>query len=101
METDKYPYSTFQGKIIEQIDKNVKGKQSVRAKGILSIHGVEKERIINANLEFVNDSFVISSKFEIPLEDHNIRVPSIVHQKIAENITVEVNTTLLPKKSDN
>lgn len=98
METDRYPYSTFQGKIIEKVDKNVKGKQSVRAKGVLSIHGVEKKRIINAEIEFVGDSVVISSKFVVPLEDHNIRVPSIVYQKIAENIAVEVQATLLPEK---
>lgn len=98
MEVDKFPYSTFQGKIIEKIDRNKKGVQKVRAKGLLSIHGVEKERIINAQLIYYNDSIVIDSRFEIPLEDHNIRVPSIVYQKIAENITVEVHATMLPKK---
>ena len=39
METDKYPYSTFQGKIIENIDRNAKGKQPVRAK---ISHGMKK-----------------------------------------------------------
>jgi len=100
MEVDKYQYSTFRGKIIEKIDKNNRGFQSVRAKGTLSIHGVEKERIIDAQIEYNNDSIRISSKFEIPLEDHNIRVPSIVYQKIAENITVEVHATLVSKNEN-
>ena len=37
IETDKYKYSSFQGKIIEKIDTTITESQQVRAKGILSI----------------------------------------------------------------
>jgi len=97
MEVDKFPYSTFQGKIIEKINKDAKGTQKVRAKGTLTIHGVEQERIIDAVIEFDDHTIKINSAFRVMLEDHNIRIPSIVYQKIAENIAVEVHATLLPK----
>lgn len=99
MEVDKYPYSTFQGKIIEKINKEAKNTFRVRAKGILSIHGVEEERIIDVVIEFVDYSIKISSDFNVALEDHNIRIPSIVYQKIAEIIDVEVRATLMPKNN--
>lgn len=101
MEVDTYKYSTFQGKIIEEIDLDLKEVQYVRAKGILNIHGVEQEMIINAELRIDGKSIEVFSRFEILLEDFNIQVPNIVYQKIAENITVEVRAKLLPQtKSD-
>lgn len=100
MEVDKYKYSTFAGKIIESIIINGDEKQKVRVKGIMSMHGVDQERIINATIQFVDDIIEIESAFEIPLSDFAIRVPSIVHHKIAENINIKVNARLLPKTDE-
>ena len=50
IEDDKFPRSSFQGKIIEKIDANLTGDFNVRAKGILDIHGVKQERIIPGTL---------------------------------------------------
>lgn len=101
MEVDKYRFSTFEGKIIETIDPSDKNKQQVRAKGTLSIHGQEQERIINASVQFTNDGIEIESDFEVPLSDHNIRIPTIVYQKIAEIIRVEIRGRLLPQPKNN
>ena len=43
IEADKYPVSTFEGKIIEQVDFTQNGDYTVRAKGKLTIHGVAQE----------------------------------------------------------
>ena len=51
MESESYPEATFNGKIIEDIDFTTPGKYSVRAKGILFIHGIEQERIIKSEIE--------------------------------------------------
>ena len=100
MEVEKYRYSTFEGKIIEPIIGNLSRNQTVRVKGVLSIHGVEQERIINASIRFVDNAIEIESEFEVPLSDFAIRIPSIVTQKIAENINIKVNASLLPKTDD-
>lgn len=98
METEKYPYATFQGKIIEKVDLGEEKPQFIRAKGILYIHGVEQERIIQVELLGQNNSIKIKSTFDVSIEDHNIRIPSIVNKKIAEVISVEVDAILKPKK---
>jgi hypothetical protein len=41
----------------------------------------------------------ISSTFTILLEDHDIRIPRVVYQKIAKVVTVEVTATLVSNKS--
>ncbi len=94
METTRFPKATFSGKIIEKTDFSQNGTYSIRAKGMLNIHGVEQERIIKSSIEVKNGSIKVRSKFTVPLSDHNISIPKIVHQKIAEEITVTVEAVL-------
>jgi hypothetical protein len=91
IEAKKFPVSTFEGKIIEQIDFSKDNDFTVRAKGILNIHGVSQERIIKCSLHIQNGILFISSRFTVLLSDHNIMIPRIVYQKIAEEITIDVD----------
>jgi polyisoprenoid-binding protein YceI len=91
IEAKKYPISTFEGKIIEQIDFTKNGDYMVRAKGILTIHGVAQERIIKSSLRVYDNILYVKSRFSILLSEHNITIPKIVYQKIAEEITVDVD----------
>lgn len=96
MEIAKYPATTFKGKVIEQVDLSVDGDYQVRAKGLLNIHGVEQERIIKAGLKVENGQVRLTSSFVVPLSDHNISIPKIVYQKIAEEVYVTVEATFAP-----
>lgn len=94
MESDKFPTATFAGKIIEQIDFTKDGTYEVRAKGDLEIHGQKQTRIIKSKLIINKEVITIESSFKVPLADHNISIPSIVNQKIATEIVVNINGTL-------
>lgn len=94
LESDKYPKATFAGKIIETIDFSKPGKYEVRAKGKLSIHGREQERIIRSILTIENGRLQISSEFSVLLEEFNIAIPKIVYQKISEEINVSLQVVL-------
>lgn len=90
METDRFPKSTFSGRLIESVDLSRTGTYRVRAKGILDIHGVSVERIIPVELRVSGEWITANSTFLIPLSAHNISIPRIVRQKIAEEIEVSV-----------
>lgn len=90
MESTKFPRSSFKGKIVDPIDLSKDGKYEVRAKGKLQIHGIEKDRIIKSIIEVKGNLLIITSKFVVLLEDYDITIPKVVHQKIAEEINVEV-----------
>ncbi len=94
IETEKYPTAAFTGKIIEKVDFNTPGEQEIRAKGILDIHGVRKERIVKVNLKIEKDRFTARSTFMVNLDDHNITIPKLVYQKIAEEVRVSIQVTL-------
>lgn len=96
LESEKYPKANFHGKIIESIDLNQPGTYSIRAKGILSIHGVEQERIIRSQvISRQNKSLEVQSTFTILLDDHDIRIPKVVNQKIAQEIGVRVEAKFI------
>ena len=85
LETAKYPYTIFEGKIIEEVDFS---------KGIFTCHGVEQERIIKCKLVISEKYIRITSDFTVLLDDHNIKIPSVVNQKIAEEIVISLNLEL-------
>lgn len=91
LETDKYPIAFFKGKILEDL---VKGKSLYRAKGILEIHGVQNERIIEVNINLNHKSIQFNSEFTVQLAEHDIDLPRIVYQKVSEEITVIVKGVL-------
>jgi hypothetical protein len=97
MQTEQYPEASFKGKIIEDIDFLKDGTYTVRAKGMLNIHGVEKERILKSELTVKNKIISLRSNFTVLLSDHNIPIPKVVYQKLANEIKVEVNTILQPR----
>ena len=94
LETDKYPDATFSGKIIEDVDFTKDGVLTVRAKGILTVHGVPKERIIKSDMTIKDGLIFIKANFTVLLADHNIPIPKVVHEKLASEIKVEVNSEL-------
>jgi polyisoprenoid-binding protein YceI len=96
MESDKYPKGTFEGEIIDNVKLTENGTYNVKAKGILNIHGVAQERIIDGIVTVKDNEIMINSEFKIKLTDHNIEVPKLVFKNIAEIIDVTINATLKP-----
>jgi hypothetical protein len=94
MEVQEHPVSSFKGKIIEEIDAATGREQTVRAKGTMVIHGVEQERIIKGTLKISGNKIWVHAYFSVPLEDHQIKVPRVVYQKIAEIIEVSIDAEL-------
>lgn len=98
IESDKYPDAKFKGKIIEDVDFNKPGKYKVRAKGKFSVHGKENPMNIRCDLEVFKKEIRVNAKFKVYLKDHNIQIPTIVNQKLAEEINVTISISLKPKK---
>ena len=90
MESVKYPNSSFKGKIEGVYDITKNGEYKVNAVGNLEMHGVKQERTIPATINVKDGVISIKSNFKVKLIDHNITIPSVVNQKIAEEIDISV-----------
>ncbi len=99
MESNKYPDASFSGKIIEDQNFTKDGNFTVRTKGNLIIHGVSQERIIKSNIIVKEGRINVQSTFTVMLNDHNIPIPKVVKDKLAEEIKVDVTSMLEARKS--
>lgn len=97
MESDKYPTASFTGHIIEEDDFTKDGTYNIRAKGKLNIHGVEQERILQGDLIVKNGNIKLSSIFTVLLSEHDIKIPRIVHEKLASEIKVIIDAEFIKK----
>lgn len=98
LECEKFAYATFQGRLIENISFDRDGEYRVRTKGILEIHGIKKERIIPVKISLKGGQMMAIAQFTVLLEDHEIKVPQIVFQKIAKEINVDIKADLQLRK---
>lgn len=96
LESEKYPTSSFRGKINEKIDFTKNGENKVTCTGNLYMHGVTKLVTLTGTLKVVDGKVVLDSKFAVKLKDYNIEVPKLVLQNIAESIDVTMNATYTP-----
>lgn len=90
LETATYPNATFKGRIIEEVNLGVEGEYRIRAKGKLDIHGLDNDRIIRCDVSVEPGKIKVKARFTVFLDNHDIKIPSIVNQKIAEEIQVEI-----------
>lgn len=103
IESEKFPKSSFEGKILDlkSIDFNKPGKYPVKVTGKLTIHGVTKDLEASGDLTVEKDKITGESVFPINPEDYGIKIPGVVRQNIAESmkVTVQMNYQLYsPKK---
>jgi hypothetical protein len=100
MESEKFPYSIFNGEIVEDknIDLSKDGTYEVWVQGKLNIHGVEKEYKTKAIIVKQNDKIKATATFPVKIADHKIKVPSVVGANVAEEVNVKIEATLDSKK---
>lgn len=99
VESTKYPDASFSGKIIEDTDFMKDGNYTVRAKGNFVVHGISQERIIKTEMVIKEGKINVHSAFTVMLTDHNIPIPKVVKDKLADEIKVDVTCLLEARKS--
>jgi len=96
MESDKFPKTSFKGKIEGIDDWSKVGEYEVSAKGTLDIHGVALERTIPVKITITKDGFSATTKFKVKVEDHKVTVPELVFNKVAEEVEIKINANFIP-----
>jgi hypothetical protein len=98
MESDKYPKSSFKGKItnLNKIDFKKDGTYPAEVSGDLSVHNVTKPVTVKGTIEVKGGTVTARAKFETVPHDYDIAIPSVVEDKIAKEMDVNVDATYSP-----
>jgi len=96
MESEKFPNSTFNGKItnIKDVNLGKDGIYKVVAEGDLSMHGVTNKVKVNGTLEIKAGKVLGKTTFNVAPKDYNISIPKAFIKNISETIQVEVTISL-------
>lgn len=95
VESEKFPKSTFQGKIVG-FSPDATGPQEVKAQGKLTIHGVTKDIDVPGTIEVKGKQLLMKSKFMVKVADYEIEIPQLVFQNIAEEVEVTLDFVYKP-----
>jgi hypothetical protein len=98
MESDKFPKSSFKGKItnLSSVDFSKNGTYSVSVEGDLTIHDVTNKISTKGTIEVITGGINANSKFNIVPEDYKIVIPGVVRDKIDKNLEVTVSMKYTP-----
>jgi len=96
MESEQFPKASFRG-TISGLDPGVKDAQGVVAKGTLEMHGVSMEREVTGTIVRTNLGWSLNASFSVACVDHDIDIPKVVSENIAEVIDVMLSATLMPR----
>ena len=93
MESDKFPKAEFTGKInnIRTIDFKKNGTYPAEVTGNITIHGVTKPITTAGTLTVDGKSLNAKATFIVLPKDFDIEIPSIVENKIAKEVEVNVD----------
>ena len=96
MESEKFPNSTFNGKItnIKDVNLGKDGVYKVVVEGDLAMHGVTNKVKVNGTVEVKGGKVLGKAVFNVSPKDYNIAIPKAVINNIAEAIQVDVNVAL-------
>ncbi len=96
VESDKFPNSTFKGKIvnIKDVDFARDGKYEVTIEGDLTIKDATNKIKEKGTLEINGNKVIGLSTFNILIADYNIKIPAAVANNIAKSIRIDVDVNM-------
>ncbi len=100
VESDKFPKAEFKGTITNnsEIDYTKDGSYTAKVKGKLTLHGVTKDVETTGTIKVDDGKLDSKSSFNIQLSDYDIKIPSVVKDKISNSIRISVDCKLEPLK---
>jgi polyisoprenoid-binding protein YceI len=93
MESDKIPKVSFKGKInnLATVNFSKDGTYAVTAEGEITLHGVTQKITVPGTVVVKMGLPQVQAKFTLAPKDYNIKIPSLVADKIAETMNVSVD----------
>jgi polyisoprenoid-binding protein YceI len=94
LETERFPFAEFFGKLVSPFDPDGEGAQSVRVRGEFKVHGVARTVEIEGTLEADGGALHLTAAWELQLTDYDIVPPSLLIIKVDEVQRIRLTATL-------
>ena len=98
MDSYQYPKATFKGNLDGFSMANLNTNNTFDLNGVLAIKGLEKNIQTSVTVREQDNRMFVSGVFFVSPEDFDITIPSIVRDKIAKQIQINIDYELIEKK---
>jgi polyisoprenoid-binding protein YceI len=89
LESEKYPEISFRPDRVEGTVA-VQGKSSVKVHGMFSIHGVDREITVPAEVDMASDHWTATVHFTIPYEKWGMKNPSTLFLRVDSSVEIDL-----------
>ena len=99
LESDKFPKAVFKGKLadLKAVNLSKDGAYPVKVSGEMTMHGVTKPVNAEGTLTIKGGQVANGkSSFSLTLADYGVKVPSLVSDKVAKVVKVDINVNYQP-----
>ena len=96
LETKKYPFAEFFGKLVSDFDPESFSIQDVTVRGTFKIHGEEQEIEVDGTMQMREDGLFITAGWILRLLDYNIEPPKILFIKVDQEQEIKIEALLKP-----
>jgi polyisoprenoid-binding protein YceI len=96
METSRFQYSNFVGKIsnIAAVNFAKDGEYAVESVGKFTMHGVTKDLTVPGKLIVKGDNVILKANFKIKCSDYQIKIPTASSASVSNDIDIAVDCVL-------
>lgn len=93
MWAEKHPEAELKGTItnLTEINFDKNGTYKANVKGTLTIRGISKDYDISGEIIVNDKNLKCNAKFMVKLADHEVPIPKMVTENIAEEVEITVN----------
>lgn len=96
LNTEKFPFAEFYGKLSPSFDFTTEEPQSVRVTGNFTIHDVTKEISIDGTLQRTDKGLKVTAAWTLDMTAYNIKPPGILFYRVDKNIDIQIKALLEP-----
>lgn len=97
MDSDQYPKATFKGQIQDFDWSKLKKNKQFSLEGVLTVRGKEKRVKTPVTIKEEGGKVHFNGSFTVKPEDFDIKIPGIVKEKIAKEMTIDLDYELVKK----
>ncbi|MFV1883810.1 MAG: YceI family protein [Balneola sp.] len=98
LETEKFPFGEFFGKITSEFDAASNEAQDVTVEGVFKIHGKEQNINVNGQITLDGNQLKLTAGWILKLEDYEIKPPSLLFIKVDQEQEIELSAVLTIKE---
>jgi polyisoprenoid-binding protein YceI len=88
LESERFPEISFRPTLVE--GAAVSGKSSAKIHGMFSIHGVEREIAVPAEVEIESDHWSANVHFTVPYEKWGMKNPSTLFLRVSDSVEIDL-----------